>query len=235
VFWLEQQQATADAGVEEASLLLWVYRSCKVAGCPNTAQKNQWRERAGTCVMYWAYQAFTKWLHGLGFWIFHPEGDLKAVITFIFRGREEKGSPFLKRQHVFCFICREVVFSILKNKKTKKPTLRGKKKTLQEIDLIEAIVTHCKYVWFMPQFSEIYKWVQTVVQAPGNKPPSYLLPSWYIKFAVLILCDYVQQWWPLQATILQCNEGMFDHRYTMKSWGYFLISSRNSWNSTDRL
>lgn len=49
-------------------------------------------------------------------------------------------------------------------------------KALQEIDLIEAIVTHCKYVWFMPRFPEIYKWVQNVVQAPGNKPPSYLLP-----------------------------------------------------------
>lgn len=87
VFWLGQQRATADAGVDEASLLLWVYRSCKVAGCPNTAQKNQWRERAGTCVIYWAHQAFPKWLHDLGFWIFYPEGDLKAVITFIFRGR----------------------------------------------------------------------------------------------------------------------------------------------------
>lgn len=110
-----------------------------------------------------------------------------------------------------------------------------KKFFLQEIDLIEAIVKHCKYVWFLPQFPGIYKWVQNVVQAPENKPPSYLLPPWYIKFAVLILCDYVQQWWPLEATILKCNEEMFDHWYTMKSWCSFPISSWNSWNPTDRL
>lgn len=47
---------------------------------------------------------------------------------------------------------------------------------LYEIDLIGATVKHCKYVWFPPQFPRIYKWVQNVVQAPENKPPSYLLP-----------------------------------------------------------
>lgn len=72
------------------------------------------------------------------------------------------------------------MISVLSVGKVSFPSLKKipeKKKTVQEIDLIEAIVTHCKYVWLGPQFPEIYKWVQTVVQAPGNKPPSYLLPS----------------------------------------------------------
>ena len=47
---------------------------------------------------------------------------------------------------------------------------------LQEIDLIEAFVSHCECGRFMPQHPGIYKWAQNVVQAPENKPPSYLLP-----------------------------------------------------------
>lgn len=91
---------------------------------------------------------------------------------------------------------------------------------LHESDLIEALVS-C-YTLCLSGLCHsgqgIYKWVWNVVQAPENKPPSYLLPLWYIKFAVLILCDYVQQWWPLETTILKCNEEMFDHWPTMKTW-----------------
>lgn len=47
---------------------------------------------------------------------------------------------------------------------------------LQEIDLIAAFVSHCESVWLVPQHPGIYKWARSVVQAPENKPPSYLLP-----------------------------------------------------------
>lgn len=48
----------------------------------------------------------------------------------------------------------------------------------------------------------VYEQTECISVAVENKPSGYLLSPWYMKFVVLIVCDYVLGEWPLVATVL---------------------------------